>query len=137
MAPLVEVKSVTPLRMVTQRLSTTSTAQLPHVAQFLAGSITESRKAFDAIQDESHDEFGLEVGVLIHKLKAQLSALLQDKSPQARFAAPILIKATVEVGGWKVLHGVGPWVKGLIGILGVSLLFILIEKSSRGLKAKI
>ena len=121
MAPFVGFQPIIPLRMVTQRLSNTQTTQLPHVAQFLAGSITESRKAFDVAHNESHKGPGINTSVLIHKLKTQLSALLQDRSPYARFAAPILIKATIEVGGWNVLHGVGPWVRGMIGILRVSL----------------
>ena len=58
--------------------------------------------------------------VIVHKLKTQLSALLQDKNAEARYAAVILIKASVEVGGWNVLQGIGAWVRGLIGILGVS-----------------
>lgn len=60
------------------------------------------------------------MNVLIHKLKAQLSALLQDKSPQARYSALILIKATIEVGGWNVLQGSGAWVRAMIANLRVS-----------------
>lgn len=120
MAPYTAARPYTALRVVTQRLSTTPTRQLPHVASFLAASITESRKAFEFDQASSHGKDGSEIGVVVHKLKTQLSALLQDRSPQARFSAVILIKATVEVGGWDVLRGAGPWVRGMIGIIGVS-----------------
>ena len=57
--------------------------------------------------------------VLVHKLKTQLSSLLNGKSPEVRFAAVVLIKAVVEIGGWEILHGVEPWVRGLLSILGV------------------
>lgn len=120
MAPLVEARPAMTLRMVTQRLSTTPTTLLPHVAPLLAGSVTETREVFAASQNEGSSKSSSEMNVLIHKLKAQLSALLQEKAPQARFSALIIIKATVEVGGWNILQGVGSWVRGMIGIMGVS-----------------
>ncbi len=119
-ALLIAAQMATPLRMVIQRLSSTPTAQLPHVAPVLAGSITDSRKAFIIAHNESKSKSGSEMNVLIHKLKAQLSALLQDKSPQARYSALILIKATIEVGGWNVLQGSGAWVRAMIANLRVS-----------------
>ena len=109
-----------PLRVVTQRLSSTPFKQLPHVAPYLATTIAQSGKAFAAPTREGQAVGGSESAVIVHKFKTQLSALLQDKSPEARYAAVILIKATVEVGGWNVLQGVAAWVRGLIGILGVS-----------------
>ena len=120
MAPHTATQAFIPLRVVTQRISNTPTKQLPHVAPILAATITECRKAFHTSQNENQSKDGSENAVLLHKLKTQLSALLQDKQPQARYAAVILIKATVEVGGWNVLQGAAPWVRGLIGIMGVS-----------------
>lgn len=112
------MQSCIPLRVVTQRLSNTSTKELPHIAPRLAASITQCRKTFGSSQDDGTDESG--AGIVVHKLKTQLSALLQDRSPSARYAATILIKATIEVGGGNVLQGAGPWVRGLIAIIGVS-----------------
>lgn len=63
--------------------------------------------------------------MLVHKLKSQLSALLQEKAVEARWAAAVLIKASVEVGGWEVLRGSGAWVRGLLGLLGVRPLMCL------------
>jgi pre-rRNA-processing protein RIX1 len=57
--------------------------------------------------------------VLVHKLKTQVSALLFGKSTEGRFAAVVLIKAIVAVGGWEVLRVVESWVKGLLSVLGV------------------
>ena len=113
-------QGVSSLRMVTQRLSSVSPTQLPHITAFLAGSITESREAFAKHDHGSSVRSEQDTNVIIHKLKAQLSALLQGKGPHARFSALILIKATVEVGGWSVLQGAAPWVRGMISILGVS-----------------
>lgn len=109
-----------PLRVVTQRLSSTPTKQLPHVAPYLASTIAQCAEAFTASTNEDQATGGPSSAVIVHKLKTQLSALLQDKSTEAKYAAIVLIKATVEVGGWNVLQGVGAWVRGLISILGVS-----------------
>lgn len=109
-----------PLRVVTQRLSSTPSRQLPHIAPYLATTITQCGRAFATPAKDGQAVGGSESTVTFHKFKTQLSALLQDKSPEARHAAVILIKATVEVGGWNVLQGVGAWVRGLISILGVS-----------------
>ena len=108
---------VNPLRAVTQRLSSTSAKQLPHIARYLASTILQSGKAFATTTEKAVTV--PESTVTVHKLKTQISTLLQDKSPEARYAAVILVKATVGAGGWNVLQGVGPWVRGLIGILGV------------------
>lgn len=109
-----------PLRVVTQRLSSTPSKQLPRVAPYLATIIAQCAKAFATTDKESQGVGGSESAIIVHKLRTQLSALLQDKSPEARYAAVILIKATVEVGGWDILQGVGAWARGLIAVLGVS-----------------
>ena len=120
MASHTELQPVGTMRMVTQRLLTTPTTQLPHVAPTLAGYITKSKVVFTASQYEGKSRAGSETNVLIHKLKTQLSTLLLGKSHHGRFSAIILIKATVEVGGWDILKGAGPWVRGMISILVVS-----------------
>ena len=65
-----------------------------------------------------------EFTVPVHKLKTQLSSLLNSKNPEGRFAAVVLVKGAVEVGGWEVLQTSEPWVRGLISILVVSLSFL-------------
>lgn len=57
--------------------------------------------------------------VHVHKLKTQLSSLLVGKSVEGRFAAVVLLKAVVEVGGWEVLQGTESWVRGLLSVLTV------------------
>ena len=109
------------LRVVTQRLSSTPVKQLPHITPYLATIIAQHGRALATLSKHGKFASETEYAVTVHKLKTQLSALLQDKNPEARFAAVILIRSTVETGGWNVLQGVGTWVRGLIGILGVSI----------------
>lgn len=118
MAPQSAIQSFSSLRVITHRISTTPSSQLPHVAQYLAASIASCRNVLRA--SEKGGQNADESSVLVHKLKTQLSALLQDKSAYARYSAVILIKATVEAGGWSILQSSGPWIRGLVGILGVS-----------------
>ena len=120
------------LRVVTQRLSSTPAKQLPHVARYLASTILQSGNAFATTTTKAVSV--PESTVTVHKLKTQISALLQDKSPEARYAAVILVKAAVGAGGWNVLQGVGPWVRGLIGILGVGSFLQCILFRSRQLR---
>ena len=102
------------LRSVTLRLSSTPAWQLPHVAPVLAGRISESGWLFS----DQNSELSADARVLLHKLKTQISTLLQDKSPQARWTGVVLAKATIEAGSYQVLQDVGPWLKSMITILG-------------------
>jgi pre-rRNA-processing protein RIX1 len=56
---------------------------------------------------------------LVHKLKTNISTLLNGRSREGRFAAVGLIKATVDIGGWEVLRDSESWVRGLISIVQV------------------
>lgn len=109
----------TPLRAITQRLTSTPPKQLPYIVPYLANALTGCADQFSEPQSHSRAKDGSDAAVLVHKYKTQISTLLQEKSVECRWAAVVLIKATVEVGGWEVLHETGPWTRGLIGILGV------------------
>lgn len=105
------------LRVISQRLTVTPTWQLPHIVVHLASLLTTCKPVF-ATSDLKHQKnVGSDTAVLVHKFKTQLSALLQDKNPEARLVAIILIKATIETGGWEVQRVCGAWVRGLLGIL--------------------
>ncbi|MCJ1282959.1 hypothetical protein MMC26_002286 [Xylographa opegraphella] len=106
-----------PLRVVTQRLASTPTNRLPHVVPFLSNTIANCRDVFKHSEISEQTKDGSEVGIVVHKLKTQLSTLLQDKRIEARWSAVILIKATVEAGGWSILQGCGAWTRGLLAIL--------------------
>lgn len=108
--------ALTNLRVITQRLTFTPTWQLPNIVVHLANSLTTC-KAILAASELRQRNNGSDAAILVHKFKTQLSALLQDRSPEGRWSAIVLIKATVETGGWEVHRGCGPWVRGLLGIL--------------------
>ena len=109
-----------PLRFVTQRILTTPVTRLPSVAPVLAFIISGSRECFQAIRKESQNRRASEGQSLVLKLKTQISSLLNDKAPESRFSAVLLIKSIIEVGGPEILQDVSPWVRGLCHMLGVS-----------------
>lgn len=109
----------TQLRAISQRLMSTPSKQLPYIVPYLANALISCKHQLSEPESPSKAKDGSDDAVLVHKFKTQLSALLQDKSVESRWAAIVLIKAMVEVGGWEILHGAGPWTRGLIGILGV------------------
>ena len=120
MAPQATNSQGSALKAVTQRISSTPTRQLPHVVPFLTVSIQNSSRLLSTSDNRRAAGDSSDSGVLVHKFKTQVSALLQDKSVEARWSAVVLIKATLEAGGWEILHGVGSWIRGLIAILAVS-----------------
>lgn len=121
MAPQIFVSGFSPLRVVTQRLSSTPTNQMARVAPSLAASIIDCKAVFSTSANHGVGRDASETSVLVHKFKSQLSALLQERVVEARWAAVVLIKATIEVGAWEVLRGSGAWIRGLLGLLGVRL----------------
>lgn len=119
------------LRAVTQRLALTPNKRLPQLVPFLAESITGCREILLTSEGRERGKDGSELGVLVHRLKTQLSTLLLEKSVEARWSAVVLIKATIEVGGWDILQGSGAWTRGLLSILNVSGFTSLPAKKSR------
>lgn len=109
----------TPLRAISQRLTSTPAKQLPHIVPYLANALTSCGDQLSEPESHSRAKDGSDAAVLVHKYKTQISTLLQEKSVESRWAAVVLINATIEVGGWEILHGAGPWTRGLLGILGV------------------
>lgn len=109
--------SLTTLRVITQRLTATPTWQLPHIVPYLASTIPSCAKVLQNPPSLGQTNDGSETAVVVHKFKTRISTLLAEKSPQAKWAAVVLIKATVETGGWEVLRASGTWIRGLLGIL--------------------
>ena len=110
-------KDLSRLRVVTQRISITPTRQLPHVVRNLACLIAQSGSQLFS-SDHDGSKRGSDHSILVHKFKTQVSTLLQDRSPQARFAAAVLVKTSVEAGDLEFLKHSGRWVGSLISILG-------------------
>ena len=110
-------KGINKLRIVSQRISTVPTRHLPQIIKHLAALVSESR---NQLCSPAHGKSvqGSDHGVLLHKYKTQLSTLLQDKDPRARFAAAVLVKSTIEAGDTEVLKQSSRWVGSLISTLG-------------------
>ncbi len=104
------------LRAVTSRLNNTPVKELPHIAYFLASSI---QNCADALKSTSGPSAGKndDLSLQVHKLKAKISSLLQDRSAEGRFTAIVLVKATVEAGGREILGSCEPWLRALLAIL--------------------
>lgn len=111
--------SSTSLRAVTHRLTTTPVKELPHLASFLAASLSDCGDILSAPQSQKSANSEAGNALQVHKLKARLTSLLQDRSFEGRWTAVVLVKATVEVGQWEILRECEPWVRGLLGILSV------------------
>lgn len=101
-----------PLKALIQRLTSTPVEELPSIAYFLASSISA---CLSFPQNPGSDR-----AALLHKLKARISSLLQDRTPEGRLTAVIVAKAVIEAGGREILVDSEPWIRGLIGILNKS-----------------
>lgn len=107
------------LRVLCFQLSTTPATDLPCLLPTLLRHVLRSQIALSSSSGNAGKADASATAVLVHKLKTQLSTLLNGKTPEGRFAAVVLIKAVVEVGGWEVLQGAELWVRGLLSVLGV------------------
>ena len=104
------------LRPITHRLLSTPVKDLPRIAQFLASSLSSCAGVLRS--SDNHTASASEgVALQIHKLKTRISSLLQDRAPEGRYTAVVLIKTIVEVGGRPVLSGCEPWARGLLSLL--------------------
>jgi pre-rRNA-processing protein RIX1 len=107
------------LRLLCHQLSSTPSSQLPNLTPTLVRNVLRCQGPLSSRGNSDTKSDASESSVLVHKLKTQVSALLFGKSTEGRFAAVVLIKAIVAVGGWEVLRVVESWVKGLLSVLGV------------------
>jgi pre-rRNA-processing protein RIX1 len=114
MAPV--TSELATLRALTFRISSTATAQLPQHVPAIAASLANCRTLLSSPQAAA-TKTSSESSVAVHKYRTLLSTLLQDRTIQGRWSAIVLIKATIEIGGWETLQKSLPWVRGLLGIL--------------------
>ncbi len=108
-----------PLRTVTDLLSNSPTEQLPNLIHQLIAGVQASRSVICASGHSKGSNDGSTEAVTLHKFRTQLNSLLAGRSPEGRWAAIVLIKTTLELGSWEVLHDSGPWVRQLLDILRV------------------
>ena len=109
---------ISPLRPITQKLNSIPVQDLPGLAHFLASSITNCAHIF-SVANARTPHGASDDALLVHKLRTRISSLLQDRSPQGRWTAVVLVKAVVEAGGWEILKDCEPWARSLLSILGV------------------
>lgn len=114
MAPM--TTELATLRALSFRISSTATAQLPQHVPAIAASLSNCRTLLSSTQT-SNAKSSSEASVAVHKFRTLLSTLLQDRTVQGRWSAIVLVKATIEVGGWETLQKGLPWVRGLLSIL--------------------
>ncbi|KAE8451921.1 hypothetical protein EG329_002762 [Mollisiaceae sp. DMI_Dod_QoI] len=108
------------LRVLCFQLSMTAVSDLPRLTPNLLSYVLRCQTPLSMPAVAAGKAEASASAVLVHKLKTQLSTLLNGKSPEGRFTAVILIKTVIEVGGWEVLNGSESWVRGLLSILGKS-----------------
>lgn len=107
------------LRILCLRLTSTPTVALPRLTPSLVGYVSRCQLSLSTPSLNANKADASQSSVLVHKLKTQLTTLLNGRSPEGRFAAVVLIKAVVEVGGWEILRDAGSWVRGLLSVFGV------------------
>jgi pre-rRNA-processing protein RIX1 len=105
-------QSILIIRAVAYRLTSLPVASLPPVLPHIALQLASCAELLSTPQPPSS-----EVAATVHQIKTRTSSLLQDRTPEGRFAAVVLIKSLVGLGEWQVLHTSGAWVRGLIAIL--------------------
>lgn len=111
------------LRVLCFQLSTTSTYDLPRLAPTLLQRIVRCQIPLSSPAGSTAGPDASASSVLVHRFKTQISTLLKGQSREGRFAAVVLIKGVVEVGGWEVLQGAelkSSWIPGLLSVLVVS-----------------
>lgn len=110
------------LQVLCRRLASIEGSQLATHCPSLVGLIQRCGAALSLPVDSKPKDGAPESSVLVHKLKTQITTLLNNgRSPPGRFSAAILIKAVVDVGGYECLRTAEPWVRGLLSIVQVSL----------------
>lgn len=112
------------LKVLCRKLTTTTPELLPHHLGALTHHVLRCRHVLSEPQEPSKSKDASSqssVSVLVHKLKTSITTLLNGRSREGRFAATVLIKAVVDVGGWEVLRTAEPWVRGLLSIVQVCL----------------
>ncbi|CZR59198.1 uncharacterized protein PAC_09090 [Phialocephala subalpina] len=106
------------LRVLCFQLSSTAVSELPRLTPTLLSYVLRCQAPLSMPAVAAGKAEASASAVLVHKLKTQLSTLLNGKSTEGRFTAVVMIKAVIEVGGWEVLNGSESWVRGLLSILG-------------------
>jgi hypothetical protein len=114
----------TELRLLCHQLTSTPPSALPRAVPSLIRHVLKCRGPLATQANPTTKKDTSEASVLIHKLKTQISTLLQSRNVEQRYAATTLVKAVTDVAGWDILKGSDAWVRGLLLILGVGVSLI-------------
>jgi pre-rRNA-processing protein RIX1 len=113
MAP--QTTSVSLLRAASFRIANAAKPDVPQVAALTAQSLLSCKDLFThpdlATQKDS------DAALALHRFNTQITSLLGDRTVEGRWAAVVLIKATIEAGGWETLKKSIAWVRGLLILL--------------------
>jgi hypothetical protein len=108
------------LQVLCRRLASTEPDDLPRLCPSLIKQIQRCGGVLSQPSDQKPKEGSSESAVLVHKLRTQITTLLNNgRSLSGRFSAAILIKGIIDAGGWECLRTSEPWVRGLLSILQV------------------
>ncbi|PHH62563.1 hypothetical protein CDD81_6878 [Ophiocordyceps australis] len=105
------------LGVLCRKLTSTPAVQLPHALPALTRHVVRCKDALSAPQDQKLKDNASQSSLLLHKIKTQITTLLNGRSREGRFAAVGLVKAVIDVGGWEMLRGSEPWLRSLLSIL--------------------
>lgn len=106
------------LQVLCRRLASTDPDDLLRLCPSLIKQIQRCQSVLSQPSDQKPKEGSSESSVLVHKLRTQITTLLNNgRSLPGRFSAAILIKAVIDTGGWECLRTSEPWVRGLLSIL--------------------
>jgi len=105
------------LRAATFRISTTAPEALVNVIPSVAASLLDAKILFASSAPSTKDSSD---GVSVHKFKTQINTLLNAKTAEGRWAGCVLVKTTIELGGYEVLSKCAGWVRSLLQSLNQS-----------------
>ncbi|KXJ94543.1 rRNA processing/ribosome biogenesis-domain-containing protein [Microdochium bolleyi] len=105
------------LRSLCRRLTASKPEALLGVLPSLLADVLRCEVPLSKPHESKGVDSAPEASALVHKLKTQITTLLQGRSSAGRFAGVALAKAVVEAGGWECLRTSEPWVRSLLSIL--------------------
>ncbi|EEQ34070.1 hypothetical protein McanCB56680_002149 [Microsporum canis] len=106
------------LRAAVHNLCSTPAKELPLTAEYIATTISECSVILSAPTNRSQPPGEPDRALLIQKLKARITSLLQDRTVEGRWTGVVLVKSMVESGKWEILRGCETWARSILAILG-------------------
>jgi len=108
-------RASTILRLINSRLRDLPPSTLPLIVPQIARSLVDCKTILSAAPSSAKESAD---ALQFHTFKTQVTTYLNSRAPEEKWAAVILIKAVVELGGLEILQTSKQWVNGLLSILG-------------------